>query len=49
MTSHAPAAATRTAAVCCRRPMSTIAVTAPLTDGVATLALHTCSACGRHV
>jgi hypothetical protein len=48
-TSHAPAAATRAAAVCCRRPMSTIAVTAPLTDGVATLALHSCSACGRHV
>jgi hypothetical protein len=48
MTSHAPAAPVRTAAVCCRRPMSTIEVTSPHGEGIATLTLHTCPACGRH-
>ena len=40
-----PAAATKTVADCCRRPMSSIEVT---TRGV-TLVLHSCTACGRHV
>ena len=44
----APSAAAETALVCCRRPMSSIEVTTPLGGGK-TLALHTCSACGRHL
>ncbi len=35
----------RGSATCCRRPMSSIEVTARGT----TLVLHTCSACGRHL
>ena len=34
---------------CCRRPMTSIEVTATLADPLATLALYTCSGCGRHV
>lgn len=34
---------------CCRRPMSVIEVTSPPGSAAATLALYTCSACGRHV
>lgn len=34
---------------CCRRPMSSIQVTQPVDASVATLALHTCTSCGRHV
>lgn len=36
-------------AVCCRREMSSIEVTSPLAAPNATLTLHTCSSCGRHV
>jgi hypothetical protein len=35
----------RGSATCCRRPMSSIEVTAR----GATLVLHTCASCGRHV
>lgn len=41
---HVPEVA-RGSATCCRRPMSSIEVTARGT----TLVLHTCSSCGRHL
>lgn len=40
----APAGAAPRTATCCRRPMSSIEVTAR----GATLVLHSCTACGRH-
>ena len=40
-----PAVTTTTARDCCRRPMSSIEVT---TRG-ASLVLHSCTACGRHI
>jgi hypothetical protein len=40
-----PTTAPVTTRSCCRRPMSTIEVTAR----GATLVLHSCTACGRHV
>ena len=45
MTSPTSPATTTTTRACCRRPMSSIEVT---TRG-ATLVLHSCTACGRHL
>jgi hypothetical protein len=49
MTSLDPLSPVQEAATCCRRPMTSIEVTSPLAEGATTLALQTCSACGRHV
>lgn len=41
--------AATTALTCCRKPMSSIEVTSSRATGSSTLALWTCSACGRHI
>ena len=37
-----------TNSTCCRRPMTSIEVTTPHTEGVARLVLHSCTGCGQH-
>ncbi len=49
MTNFEPIPPVQAGLECCRRPMTSIEVSTPFAAGSSTLALHTCSVCGRHV